>query len=114
MLTTAQPTALRLGALRLPPFLTGLAADRARVAPKGWPSWFPAPANRPDAVLRPETSTIVDAHDGDRFDSVMDPALPGAPSTGGWVDSSLDLKLGLDVIDLGPVEWFDSQEGTFG
>ena len=115
MLTAAQPTALRLGALRLPPFLAGLAAERARGVPRGWPSWLPAPANRPDeARLRPETSTIVDANDGDRLNGAIDPALPDPPSAGGWIDSSLDLKLGLDVVDLGPVEWFDSMEGTFG
>ncbi|HEV8689618.1 MAG TPA: hypothetical protein VGQ91_04930 [Ideonella sp.] len=115
MLTAAQPTALRrLGALRLPPFLAGLADERAKVTPKGWPAWLPAPANRPDdAALRPESTTVVEP-EGARPDADLEASLPSAPTAGGWIDSSLDLKLGLDVVDLGPVEWFDERDGTFG
>jgi hypothetical protein len=115
VLTAAQPTALlRFGALRLPPFLAGLANERAKLTPKGWPAWLPAPANRPDDVaLRPESTTVVEPDDAGQ-DADLEASLPSAPTPGGWIDSSLDLKLGLDVVDLGPVEWFDELEGTFG
>lgn len=35
------------------------------------------------------------------------------PVTGGWHDSSIDLMLGLEVRDLGPVEWLDEGDGAF-
>lgn len=35
------------------------------------------------------------------------------PVTGGWHDSSIDLMLGLEVRDLGPVEWLDEWDGAF-
>jgi hypothetical protein len=36
-----------------------------------------------------------------------------APATGGWHDSSLDLLRGLEVRDLGPVQWLDEWDGAF-
>jgi hypothetical protein len=64
------------------------------IAPKRWPAWLPLPANRPDVT------SFVDTQPGETAD-YADPA-PGPAS--GWFASSLDLKLGLEVVDLGTVE----------
>lgn len=46
------------------------------------------------------------------------PPPPAAPAfcplpAGAWHDSSLDLRQGLEVRDLGPVEWLDEWDGAF-
>ena len=105
MSTAAHFSPARLGALRLPPFLSGLAAERARRAPRGWPAWLPAPANRPDELAFVET--MPGEPDG------VAPFAGNAAPAGGWFDSSLDLRLGLEVVDLGPVEWLDESDGAF-
>jgi hypothetical protein len=105
VLTAAYPTAPRLGRLRLPPFLLGLTGERAGALPRRWPAWLPVPANRPD-------DDEGDALDTAAAADALDP--PAEAVAAGWVTSSLDLKLGVDVIDLGPVEWFDVRDGSFG
>jgi hypothetical protein len=93
------PTAIiALGALRSLPLLPGLSAQRPM--PRGWPAWLPAPANRPDA------STF----GAGAFDDEAASAPLPATAIGGWYSSSLDLKLGLEVRDLGPVECLDEWE----
>ena len=91
-------TAFTLGALRLPPRLPMWRLSRPA---SGWPDSLPPPANRPDDAALDITSAAAEA-------------LPTPmPILGGWHDSSLDLKLGLTVQDLGPVEWLDELDGAF-
>ncbi|MBT9598251.1 MAG: hypothetical protein IV094_19880 [Vitreoscilla sp.] len=91
-------TAFTLGALRLPPRLPMWRLSRPALA---WPDTLPPPANRPDDAALENAGPAVEA-----------PAAP-LPILGGWHDSSLDLKLGLTVQDLGPVEWLDELDGAF-
>jgi hypothetical protein len=67
-------------------------------AAKGWPAWLPLPANRPDVAGEPVLGSK---------------EAVGQALGGGWFDSSLDLRLGLEVVDLGPVEWLDEWDGAF-
>lgn len=105
-------SAIHLAAhLRLPPFLSRLPIERP--APRGWPAWLPAPANRPDDVaLRADTEPSISINELPQSLGV-EPMLPGSVAAGGWYDSSLDLKLGLEIQDLGPVEWLDEWDGAF-
>jgi len=97
--------------LRLPPFLSRLPFDRP--LPRGWPTWLPAPANRPDDVaLQVDHVPTVSIEELPQSLGI-DPILPGSVAAGGWYDSSLDLKLGLEIQDLGPVEWLDESDGAF-
>lgn len=73
--------------------------------PAGWPAWLPTPANRPDALAQ-EVQDELAAERPAAGEGLL-------PTTGGWHDSSLDLLMGLDVRDLGPVEWLDEWEGAF-
>ncbi|MEK8031068.1 hypothetical protein AACH06_09595 [Ideonella sp. DXS29W] len=97
--------------LRLPPFLPRLPVDRP--TPRGWPAWLPPPANRPDDVeLQAHEDRLVSLDDVPAALAV-EPMLPSTSAVGGWYDSSLDLRLGLEVQDLGPVEWLDEWDGAF-
>lgn len=73
--------------------------------PAGWPAWLPTPANRPDALALEAQEELV-AERPATADGLL-------PATGGWHDSSLDLLVGLEVRDLGPVEWLDEWDGAF-
>jgi hypothetical protein len=104
----ATPLAARL---RLPPFLPRLPIDRP--APRGWPAWLPTPANRPDDVaLQADTDPAISIDELPQSLGI-EPMLPSTAAAGGWYDSSLDLKLGLEIQDLGPVEWLDEWDGAF-
>jgi hypothetical protein len=97
--------------LRLPPFLSRLPIERP--IPRGWPAWLPPPANRPDDVaLQVGHEPTVSIEELPQSLGV-EPMLPGSVAAGGWYDSSLDLRLGLEVQDLGPVECFDEWDGAF-
>lgn len=105
------PTIQLAARLRLPPFLPRLPVDRP--TPRGWPTWLPAPANRPDDVaLRADSEPAISIDELPQTLGV-EPMLPSSVAAGGWYDSSLDLKLGLEVQDLGPVEWLDENDGAF-
>ena len=98
--------------LRLPPFLPRQPAERP--LPRGWPAWLPAPANRPDDVdLQADHGPASLSIDELPQALGVEPMLPSSAAIGGWYDSSLDLKLGLEIQDLGPVEWLDEWEGAF-
>jgi hypothetical protein len=81
----------------LTPHLTPLGptpgAFSARPRPRGWPAWLPVP--RPDA-----------------------PAQAAGPlddtAAGGWFDSSLDLRRGLEVRELGPADGLAAWAGANG
>jgi hypothetical protein len=94
-------TAFTLGALRLPPRFSLRAVRRPKTAPWRLPETLPPPANRPDDAAE------------------LPLALPAEPvpqdlMISGWHDSSLDLKLGLTVRDLGPVAWLDELDDVLG
>jgi hypothetical protein len=42
-----------------------------------------------------------------------DDASDEAAAVGGWFGSSLDLRRGLDVRDLGPLEWVNESQRAF-
>lgn len=97
--------------LRLPPFLPRLPIERS--APRGWPTSLPTPANRPDDVaLQVDSEPTLSIEELPQTFGV-EPMLPGSVAAGGWYDSSLDLRLGLEIQDLGPVEWLDEGDGAF-
>lgn len=94
------PSALAFGPLRRPLPFPPHRVPAPGMRPQGWPAWLPTPANRPDALaLEPQDAPVT-------TELVL-------PATGGWHDSSLDLLRGLDVRDLGPVEWLDEWDGAF-
>ena len=70
-------------------------------APQRWPAWLPLPANRPD------TPDFADTQPSDRLDAACSDEGPAS----GWFASSLDLKLGLEVVDLGTMEPKDEWDG---
>jgi hypothetical protein len=99
------PSSITFGPLRRPLPFPPHRVPAPPQRPAGWPAWLPTPANRPDALAP-------DAQD----ELVTERPLAGdgtAPATGGWHDSSLDLLMGLEVRDLGPVQWLDEWDGAF-